>query len=276
MTMDSLELHRTIGADGPYAPQIGSALITMVEPHEGWDREYNRWYEDDHFISGALAMPWMFAGRRFVAPKRLQAMRAPEGSPIANPLSKGKYISLYWIIDGRQDDQAAHSTAINRRLRKDDRILLKRDHIYTSFQTYRGAVYRDEQVVRDIHVLNYPFGGHVLQVIDAKSGERQALIDWLKADYIPSRLNGSDMAVAMLFTPLPLPGDKMPDVADVPGLEDRVTILWFSDDKPERSFEALFGTSERDLAVSDKGKLAFIAPFIPTLHGTNRYVDELR
>lgn len=274
--MDSLELHRAVGAEGPYAAQIGSALITMVEPHVGFDREYNRWYEDDHFISGAMAMPWMWAGRRFVAPKRLQALRAPEGSPIANPLSLGKFISIYWIIDGRQEDQAAHSTAINRRLRADDRILLKRDHIYTSFQTYRGAVYRDDEVVRDIHVLNYPFGGHVLEVVDATAGKREALIEWLKADYIPKRLANSDMAIAILFTPLPLPGDKMPDVADVPGLDDRVTILWFSDHEPERSFEALFGKAEQDLAASGKGKLTFLAPFIPTLHGTDRYVDELR
>ena len=51
---------------GPYAPMIGSALITMVEPHVGHERGYNRWYEDDHFNAGAMAMPWMFAGRRWV------------------------------------------------------------------------------------------------------------------------------------------------------------------------------------------------------------------
>jgi len=53
--------------EGPYPAAIGSALITMVEPHEGHEQAYNRWYEDDHFYAGAMAMPWMFAGRRFVA-----------------------------------------------------------------------------------------------------------------------------------------------------------------------------------------------------------------
>ncbi len=43
---------------------IGGALITMVEPHVGHERAYNRWYEDDHFYAGAMCMPWMFAGRR--------------------------------------------------------------------------------------------------------------------------------------------------------------------------------------------------------------------
>ena len=276
MGMTSLEMHRAIADEGDYPPKIGSALITMVEPHVGHERAYNRWYEDDHFISGAMAMPWMFSGRRFVAPKRLQRLRTPQSSPIAEPLELGKYIAIYWIIEGRYEDQAAHSTAINRRLRKDGRIFDQRDHIYTAFQVYHGAVYRDDDVVRDIHALAYPFGGMTLEVVDAAPGGRPALIDWLKRDYIPSRLNGSDLAVATVFTPLPLPADKMPHVQDMPGLEERVTILWFSDGDPEQSFAAKFGGSEEALANSGKGRLAFLAPFVPTLHGTNRYVDELR
>ncbi len=46
-----------------HAVAIGGALITMVEPHVGHEYEYNRWYEDDHFYSGAMAMPWMQAAR---------------------------------------------------------------------------------------------------------------------------------------------------------------------------------------------------------------------
>ena len=67
--------YSTLPAEGPYDVEIGSALITMVEPHEGHEHAYNRWYEDDHFYSGAMAMPWMFAGRRWVAPTDLQALR---------------------------------------------------------------------------------------------------------------------------------------------------------------------------------------------------------
>ena len=57
----------TMAQTGPYAAKIGSALITMVEPHPGHDAAYNRWYEDDHFNAGAMAFPWLFAGRRWVA-----------------------------------------------------------------------------------------------------------------------------------------------------------------------------------------------------------------
>ncbi len=37
-----------LASEGAYGPGIGSALITMVEPHPGHERAYNRWYEDDH------------------------------------------------------------------------------------------------------------------------------------------------------------------------------------------------------------------------------------
>ena len=75
--------YSALPAEGPYEVRIGSALITMVEPHRGHEHAYNRWYEDDHFYSGAMAMPWMFAGRRWVAPRALQQLRYPEDSGIA-------------------------------------------------------------------------------------------------------------------------------------------------------------------------------------------------
>lgn len=34
---------------GPVDVGVGHALITLVSPHRGREREYNRWYEDDHF-----------------------------------------------------------------------------------------------------------------------------------------------------------------------------------------------------------------------------------
>ena len=79
----------------------------MVEPHVGHEHSYNRWYEDDHFNSGAMAMPWMFSGRRWVAPKSLQEFRYPAQSKIANPVDLGKYISIYWLTDGRYDEHMA-------------------------------------------------------------------------------------------------------------------------------------------------------------------------
>ena len=40
-------------------------------------------------LAGAMAMPWMFAGRRWVATRELQLLRAPEESAVARPVTAG-------------------------------------------------------------------------------------------------------------------------------------------------------------------------------------------
>ena len=69
----------------PNEVRVGGALITLVEPHAGFEAAYNRWYEDDHFYSGAMAGPWIFSGRRFVATRDLRSRRPTVRSPIADP-----------------------------------------------------------------------------------------------------------------------------------------------------------------------------------------------
>jgi hypothetical protein len=273
---DSKQLHTEIAANGPYPARIGSALITMVEPHVGHEYSYNRWYEDDHFNSGAMAMPWMFSGRRWVAPKSLQAYRYPADSAIAQPLDAGKYISIYWLTDGRYDDHMAFTVATNKRLRADDRVHMERTHVYTSFQTYRGASYRDAKGPRDIHALEYPYGGLVVEVIDAAPGKRDALIDWLKSERVPQAMAGTDVAQCLYFQPTPLPADKMPYVKDVEGVDNRLTLLWFTEGKPTDSWDKVFAGAGDAVAKSGLGRVELMAPFIPTLPGTDKYVDELR
>ena len=153
--------------EGPYEVAIGRSLITLVEPDEGHEAEYNRWYEDEHFYSGAMAMPWLFAGRRWVAPRDLQALRYPENSLIAQPLSRGKYISVYWITAGRYEDHFAWTYSTHVRSMPDGRVDSGWASVFTSFQVYAGPVYRDEHGPRDIHALDYPYQGLVVEVVDA-------------------------------------------------------------------------------------------------------------
>ena len=273
---DSKQLHAELAGNGPYPARIGSALITMVEPHVGHEHSYNRWYEDDHFNSGAMAMPWMFSGRRWVAPKSLQSFRYPADSAIAQPLDAGKYISIYWLTDGRYDDHMAWTVATNKRLRADDRVHMERTHVYTSFQTYRGASYRDAKGPRDIHALEYPYGGLVVEVIDAAPGKRDALIEWLKSERVPAAMAGTDVAQCLYFQPTPLPADKMPYVKDVEGVDNRLTLLWFTEGRPTDSWDKVFAKAGDAVAKSGLGRVELMAPFIPTLPGTDRYVDELR
>jgi hypothetical protein len=223
-----------------------------------------------------MAMPWMFAGRRWVAPKDLQALRYPADSPIADPLDAGKYISLYWITEGRYEDHLRWSVATNQRLLPDGRIYLDRTHVYTSFQRYAGVVYRDATGPRDVHSLDYPYQGLVLEVVDADDPHDRAELDgWLRADFLPGRLAGSAAAMTLLFEPMPLPADKMAYVADVPGLERRLTLLTFTEVPPAAIWDAFAGAGKA-IADSGLGRVQLAAPFVPTLPGTDVYVDQLR
>ena len=270
-------LYTQLASVGPYGPGIGSALITMVEPHEGHEHAYNRWYEDDHYISGAMSMPWMFAGRRWVATRELQDLRYPADSAVAKPVTAGCYITVYWINEGRYGDHMDWTVAINRRLLPDGRVFQERTHVFTSFQDYLGVVYRDgEAGPRDIHALNFPYEGLVVEVYDAGADQDPAaLTAWLKGEHIPGKLAGTPIAMAMLFEPMPLPGTTPTYVKPVEGVGKRVTVLYFLESAPAQSWH-LFTGDGKAAAEAGLGRLEFAGPFVPTIPGTDTYVDRLR
>lgn len=292
------EAYRRLPGVGPHAPRIGSALITWVEPMPEHVVGYNRWYEDDHMITGAMVMPWMFSCRRFVAPVFLQHLRGPAGSRVAEPLEAGKYIGLYWINEGRLADHEQWSLGANYRLHAEGRgsyrgpgadPLEERRHVMTSFSDYLGAIYRDPAVPRDVHTLVQPYQGLVVQIIDAetRSGEPGAAVGgqgghdarvdldrWLTSTYLPAVVRGAD-AVALRFAPRPLPGDKLPHVRELDGIDRVVQVLHFLETDPRECWDDLFGEAETAIAASGVGTLAMQAAFVPTHHGTDDYTDQL-
>ncbi|GAB2936637.1 hypothetical protein [Streptomyces heilongjiangensis] len=270
-------LYGELAAVGPYGADLGHALITMVEPHPGREREYNRWYEDDHFIAGAMAMPWMYAGRRWVATRDLQLLRYPEKSAVAQPVTAGCYMSVYWMTAGRYADHMRWTVGINRRLNRDHRVFQDRTHVFTAFQDHAVTVYRDAEGPRDIHALDHPYVGLVVEVIDSDSpAGRAELITWLRDEHLPRRLAGSPAAMVTVFTPTPLPLDRMSYVKQVEGVGTRLTLLWFLRQDPRDTWHEHFTDLDTSVAASGLGEVQFVAPFIPTLPGTDRYVDELR
>lgn len=276
MTEEPDKAYSELPATGPYEVRIGSALITMVEPHPGHDRAYNRWYEDDHFYAGAMAMPWMFSGRRFVATRDLQKLRYPEDSAVARPVDAGKYIAVYWIVEGRHEDHMRWTVATNKRLLSDGRVYLDRTHVFTSFQRYRGPLYRGAEGPRDIHALEHPYGGLVVEVIDSKNAAgREELVGWVREERGASWLAGSSVAMGLAFQPMPLPADKMSYVKDVEGVDNRLTLLWFTDGDPRDSWE-LFEEAGPKVEATGLGRVELMAPFVPTIPGTDTYVDQLR
>jgi hypothetical protein len=272
----AVSAYTTLASEGPYDVKIGSALITMVEPHIGHEKAYNRWYEDDHFYAGAMAMPWMFAGKRYVATTELQALRIPTDSAIANPVELGKYIVTYWITEGRYEDHLRWSVSTNQRLLADGRVYLQRDHIFTAFQEFLTSFRRDPDGPQDIHAFDANYAGLVVEVIDApEGGNLDAIVDYVRTVRAPLAF-ANGVAQAVLFTPMPLPEDRMSYVKQVEGLGRRVTVLWFTDGDLRQSWDDAFAGAVEQSKEAGVGKAEFVAPFIPTMVGTNKYVDELR
>ncbi|MFF8645245.1 hypothetical protein [Streptomyces sp. NPDC015345] len=272
------DMYAELAAVGPYGVRPGHALITMVEPHPGHEFAYNRWYEDDHYYAGAMAMPWMYAGRRWVATRDLQLLRYPGRSAVAEPVTAGCYLSTYWVTEGRYDEHMKWTVGINRRLNRDGRVHQERTHVFTAFQDHEATVYRDgASGPRDFHALDHPYEGLVLEVIDAEGPQaRRELLEWLLTRHLPRALAGSPAAMVTVFRPTPLPGDRMTYVKQVEGVDTRLTLLWFLQEDPRECWEAHFTGRDAAVAGSGLGRVELVAPFIPTVPGTDRYVDQLR
>lgn len=170
------------------------------------------------------------------------------------------------------------TVGINKRLNRDGRVYQDRTHVFTAFQDHEATVYRDGAAgPRDFHALDHPYAGLVLEVIDAESAEQRAeLLEWLRSRHLPKRLAGSPAALVTIFRPTPLPGDRMTYVKQVEGVDTRLTLLWFLEADPRDCWEGYFAGLEAAVEEVGLGKVELVAPFIPTVPGTDKYVDRLR
>lgn len=262
---------------------IGGALITMVEPEAGQEHAYNRWYEDDHFYSGAMHGPWTFAGRRWVATRALRNRRAVVAGSAIEPPDAGCYISLYWVTRGHEEDNERWSyLAMADALMPHGRGFTARTHVYTAFHRYRFGLIRDSGPMQPHLALDADYRGLLVEVIDASSpAEFDALDSWLRDEHLPSQLAGSPAGMVLGFTPVPFTQGRIevpgtPPVAPPEGVGQRMCLLWFLERDPGELSDDQLRAHHGDLAARGLGTLHFSGPFVPTVVGTNRYVDELR
>ena len=61
----------------------------------------------------------------------------------------------------------------------------------------------------------------------------------------------------------------------VSSVDNRITILWFTEGDALDAWDA-FASAGDAVAATGLGRVELMAPFTPTLPGTDRYVDELR
>jgi hypothetical protein len=269
-----------VGGPDHYPVQVGSMLVTLVEPHKGYEKAFNRWYERDHFYGGCMEGAETLAGARFVATRDLKNLRWPNTTTVADPVNSGSYVAIYWVQAGRHDKWTAWSTPQVRWLYENGRGFPERTHVHTSLYTLVGADYRDADPVPVALALDRRYAGLVIMWFDGLNGRtpQQSLAE-LRAKILPETLAGSKLEIAATLAPiLPPKGSPPPQVpmklGSGPGDETRFAQLFFLDDHPGDTLERLkaYGDRVREAGIAE---LQLAAPFIKTVVGTDKYVDEL-
>ena len=188
-----------------YPVKVGSMLLTMVDPHVGHEAEYNRWYERDHFYAGCLTGPWLFAGRRWVAPRALKQVRFPAESTIAKPtVQAGSYVAIYWIHVDKHEEHHAWANQQAHWLYQNGRGFNERTHVHTLMYTHDWTHFRDADPVPLELALDHGYPGMAMVAIEREPGVPQAKLDaWLRGTALPSLLNGSPIASCATWSPIP-------------------------------------------------------------------------
>jgi len=267
-----------VGGVDDYPVKVGSMLLTLVEPAQGFERAYNRWYERDHYYGGCMVGPWLFAGSRWVATRRLKELRWPDESAIARPTDAGSYLAVYWVEQGHHRDHFGDwSIHQVRDLYATGRGFAERTHVHTSTFDYVGSVYRDDDPVPVDLALDHRYGGLFVLWWDASVGTGAGLHDTLARDHLPSLLAGSPVEIASSWVPsAPDQGSTGApmDLGSSAGGTDRLVQLLFVGGEPVEAVERVRAYTD---AVGSDGpaRLLLAAPFIPTVVGTDTYVDEL-
>jgi hypothetical protein len=258
--------------------ELGTVLFSIVEPKPGHAREFHRWYERDHFYAGCMIGQNYFSGRRWVATKSLKALRFPAETPIAPDISKGSYLVTYWILKGTYAETLRWSVDQVLQLHKQNRMQPARDNISTAFYRYDWGAFRDSDGVPAELALEHPYKGIAVTMIDrATDRDDAALSGWLRDDCLPRLMAGSPAAMTLCLRPQPLPDDA-PSYVPRPSAEDhdrRYLLLTFLEAEPQDGWSAMFGGFDTALSAAGMGRIVYAGPFIPTVPGSDRYVDEL-
>ena len=274
------------GGVGDYPIKVGSMLLTLVDPHRGFERAYNRWYERDHFYAGCMIGPWLFAGSRWVATRALKDARwmgEPSSSSsegvVASPTDAGSYVAIYWVERGHHTDHFTDWAVPQvRQLYADGRGFAERRHIHTVLFDHLGAVYRDDDPVPVDLALDHGYDGLVIGWFDALGGRDAASLHAELSDgAVPKLLAGSPIEIASAWTPSAgenEPRDVPMDLGSKAGGPERLVQLFFVRGDVRDALPALHAYTDA-MATDGFAMTRLVAPFVRTIVGTDRYVDEL-
>ena len=215
--------------------EIGTAIVSYIEPTPGYAREFNRWYERDHFPATVLAGPGVFAGARFVANHACKAMRPPSGTLFGDP-TRGSYLAVAWVLPGKQREWDAWVACEMDTIVAQDRLFPHREHVHTA--VYRFVAASGE--VPAIVALDRGFPG-LIAVADERAAPQLDLAVSVSFEHERTILSSADPPRHQL-------------------------VIGFAADDPRTAF----GRSNQELA-----RCGFASPFLATIPGTDSYTEEL-
>ncbi len=268
------------GADAGVS--VGAMLYTLVDPSKGQEVAYNRWYEQDHFYSGCMVGPWLFAGRRWVSTRALKDLRFPAGVPeesaVADPIDSGSYLATYFI---HGDHEAEHFAWANKQvyeLYDHDRGFEGREHAHTSLYFHVGEHSAAGDSIPAHMALDHPYSGLVSIHLDRAEGVRhEEYAAFFDENITPSLIQDGPVDLVLDWRPI-IPkgaeGEAPMKLGTGPGTRQRSMQLLFLGDDPRDHWDAI-REAARTIDESGLASVVLVAPFIPTVPGTDLYADEL-
>jgi hypothetical protein len=274
-TTPDVEQASTRGDDRPVV--LGHAIFALHEPHPGHEVRFNRFYERDHqFV--ALFAPWTMGTRRWVATRALKDLRigATDASvtPFGMPIDRGSYLTTFFIQDQKLEEQQRWVSEYSVDLEKDGRTFQERDVMTATIYDCVGERRRDDDGVPAELVAQHPFEGLVWTVLERTGDESLDDVRDRVLAALGTELAGTPAATTLAFTPLP----KLPwwpaAAPEVPGVGERLVLATYLESPPTECWDRMAGVRET-IDGTGAARTLLVAPFVPTVPGTDRYCDEL-
>ncbi|MBW2447832.1 MAG: hypothetical protein JRG83_18185, partial [Deltaproteobacteria bacterium] len=219
--------------------RLGSLLVSLMDAAPGQERSFNRWYDRDHFHAGCMAGPGFFAGRRFLATRELRALRSADAPPFLDDAQAGAFLALYFIAAGQHESTEAWAVERVNALRGAGRMHPDRRPVHAGFYQQAFAVKRDPDGVPPELALDHPFEGVVLATYEAAREDATADLEAALVECLAGAMDGSGVALALGFRPVPLPDDAPEYVARPPGLAGRRLVLGLYNGVPRDACDVL-------------------------------------
>ncbi|GAA4967383.1 hypothetical protein GCM10023205_35390 [Yinghuangia aomiensis] len=260
-------------ADEPI--RVGALLWVLTDPHRGHEFAYNRWYERDHYYAGCMIGASTVAGSRWVATRRHKDARLPDKPALGFTRDQASYGCVYYILDGEYDNWLDWATPQVHALYAADRGFGPRTHYNTGAYRHIWRAYRDPDPVPVELALDRRYAGMVALWVERAPGVGAEQLEAWFEDYLPGWLASSPIASVSSWDTVQLDETK-PDFVPGPQAADerRSLHLHFVESDPLDCWDRYTAFAEA-LTASGLATVALAAPFIPTIVGTDAYIDEL-